>query len=120
MRSEIMTSPDFWKLLSKLSRNLKSAAKVFEILESGTSGNPPAIMADNYEAAVILLDGFASAADPRLLTDAEPGPRRPEQQKKLKKYVNPPLVLALSPGLLTLIQGRPSGFQSLQGYQHLA
>lgn len=64
LRNEIMTSPDFWVILQTLATNPESAATVFEILESGVSGSPPAIMADNYEATVALLNGFASAASP--------------------------------------------------------
>lgn len=77
-----MTSPDFWKLLHALSRTPESAAMVFDILERGTSGNPPAIMADNYEAAIGLLNEFASAASARQSSETAAGPRRPEQQKK--------------------------------------
>ena len=62
LRSEIMTSPDFWAVLGALSKYEKSAVTVFEILESGVSGSPPAILADNYEAAIILCNEFATAA----------------------------------------------------------
>ncbi|KAM3466243.1 hypothetical protein MY5147_002384 [Beauveria neobassiana] len=64
LRSEMMTSPDFWATLRVLATSRESAAQVFEILEKGTSGSPPAIMADNYMAAVALLDQFASSANP--------------------------------------------------------
>lgn len=57
-----MTSPDFWVLLRNLASNPSSAAAVFEILEGGVSGTPSAIIADNYEAAITLLNDFASAA----------------------------------------------------------
>ena len=77
-----MTSPDFWKLLHALSRNPESAAVVFNILEKGTSGTPPAIMADNYEAAIGLLNEFASAASVRQSSETDSGPRRHEQLKK--------------------------------------
>ena len=85
LRSEIMTSPDFWKLLHTLSKSPKSAAMVFGILERGTSGNPPAIMADNYEAAVGLLNEFATAAISRTAPESESSPRRPEQQVEKPK-----------------------------------
>lgn len=64
-----MTSPDFWKLLQKLARSPTSAAKVFDILERGTSGSPSSIMADNYEATIGLLNHFASAANPLVASD---------------------------------------------------
>ncbi|KAJ9155067.1 Pattern formation protein EMB30 [Pleurostoma richardsiae] len=60
LRNEIMTSPDFWAILRILAANADSAPIVFEILESGV--NPTAIMADNYESAIALLNEFASAA----------------------------------------------------------
>jgi len=62
LRSEIMTSPDFWVILGTLAPNPKSAGSVFEILESGVSGSPPAILSDNYEAAITLLNEFATQA----------------------------------------------------------
>jgi golgi-specific brefeldin A-resistance guanine nucleotide exchange factor 1 len=79
LRSEMMTSPDFWSILRILARSRESAGPVFEILEKGSTGNPPAIMADNYEAAIGLLSDFASASAPRPRPDHEHGPRRPDQ-----------------------------------------
>jgi brefeldin A-resistance guanine nucleotide exchange factor 1 len=62
LRNEIMTSPDFWVILKTLATNGEAAPVVFDILESGVSGSPPAIMADNYVAAIALLNEFASLA----------------------------------------------------------
>ncbi|KEZ46516.1 ARF guanine-nucleotide exchange factor 2 [Scedosporium apiospermum] len=62
LRSEIMTSPDFWALLRTLAQRRDTSAIVFAILERGTTGTPPSIMADNYEAAISLLSDFASAS----------------------------------------------------------
>ncbi|KAL2023967.1 hypothetical protein VTK56DRAFT_202 [Thermocarpiscus australiensis] len=62
LRNEIMTSPDFWVILQTLAASPDSAPVVFDILESGVSGTPSAIMADNYEAALALLNEFASMA----------------------------------------------------------
>ncbi|TQV93035.1 Sec7 domain-containing protein [Cordyceps javanica] len=86
LRSEMMTSPDFWATLRVLATSRESAAQVFEILEKGTSGSPPAIMADNYMAAVALLDQFASSANP-LASDkqAEQERRRHDQPRKEAK-----------------------------------
>jgi golgi-specific brefeldin A-resistance guanine nucleotide exchange factor 1 len=62
LRNEIITSPDFWVILRTLSRNPTVATTVFDILEAVTvESSPPAIMADNYESAVGLLNDFASA-----------------------------------------------------------
>lgn len=73
LRSEIMTSPDFWVVLRTLSAYPHSSPVVFEILEGGVSGTPSAIIADNYEAAISLLNDFAAAAK-----DGVP----PEQQQQ--------------------------------------
>jgi len=62
LRNEIMTSPDFWAILQTLATNPISAPIVFEILESGVTGTPSAIMADNYEAVLHLLNEFATMA----------------------------------------------------------
>jgi brefeldin A-resistance guanine nucleotide exchange factor 1 len=62
LRSEIMTSPDFWLMLRALAGNPNSSPTVFDILEGGVSGSPSAIIADNYEAAIALLNEYATAA----------------------------------------------------------
>nr|XP_036583330.1 Sec7 domain-containing protein [Colletotrichum truncatum]KAF6792306.1 Sec7 domain-containing protein [Colletotrichum truncatum] len=62
LRNEIMTSPDFWVIMRSLAVRQESAPLVFDILELGCGGAPPAIIADNYEAAISLLGEFASAA----------------------------------------------------------
>jgi brefeldin A-resistance guanine nucleotide exchange factor 1 len=62
LRNEMITSPDFWAILRGLSQSPQVATTVFEILEGVISGSsPPAIMADNYEAAIALLNDFASS-----------------------------------------------------------
>ncbi|KAI0154872.1 Sec7-domain-containing protein [Xylariaceae sp. FL1272] len=62
LRSEIMTSPDFWVILRTLAGNTHASPTVFDILEGGVSGTPSAIIADNYEAAITLLNEYATAA----------------------------------------------------------
>lgn len=62
LRNEIMTSPDFWAILRALAAFPDTAPVVFDILESGVSPSSTAIMADNYEAAIALLNDIASAA----------------------------------------------------------
>ncbi len=62
LRNEIITSPDFWLILRTLSKNQAASSMVFDILEAVTvESSPPAIMADNYESVVGLLNDFASA-----------------------------------------------------------
>lgn len=85
LRNEMMTSPDFWSILRILARSRESAAPAFSILEKGMTGNPPAIMADNYEAAIGLLNDFASAAAPRPQSDAEHIPRSPDPSSREPK-----------------------------------
>ncbi|WZH48034.1 uncharacterized protein QYS62_009198 [Fusarium acuminatum] len=77
LRREMMTSPDFWAILRALAQRPEAAALVFEILEKGSTGTPPAIMADNYEAAISLLNDFASAANPRQPSIQARSPRAP-------------------------------------------
>jgi brefeldin A-resistance guanine nucleotide exchange factor 1 len=73
-----MTSPDFWVILRVVAGDANAAAQIFDILERSTTGTPPAIMADNYEAAISLLNHFASAADPLAARD----PKSPEATRK--------------------------------------
>jgi brefeldin A-resistance guanine nucleotide exchange factor 1 len=77
-----MTSPDFWVILRNLTRNVKSAPTVFEILEGVAVGSPPTIMADNYESAVKLLNDFASAGSVGSTVEQK-------QDKKVKRGQQP-------------------------------
>jgi brefeldin A-resistance guanine nucleotide exchange factor 1 len=93
LRNEIMTSPDFWVILRNLTRNVKSAPTVFEILEGVAVGSPPTIMADNYESAVKLLNDFASAGsvgstiEQKQDRKAKRGQQPPKQTKPQPQYV---------------------------------
>lgn len=73
LRSEMMTSPDFWAILRILAKSKEAAPMVFGILERGTSGSPPAVMSDNYEAAIGLLSEFATAAKPVVVEERRSG-----------------------------------------------
>ncbi|RYP89262.1 hypothetical protein DL770_004481 [Monosporascus sp. CRB-9-2] len=84
LRSEIMTSPDFWVVLRTLSENPTSSPIVFEILEGGVSGSPSAIIADNYEAAISLLNEFASAAKKGVPAEQK-SEKRPKTARPHKK-----------------------------------
>jgi len=90
LRNEIITSPDFWVILRTLSTNAAMATTVFEILEAVTIGSsPPAIMADNYESALALLNDFAS--------DGSVGSTKEQKQdKKVRKGQQTKLVKPLS------------------------
>ncbi|KAI1823591.1 Sec7-domain-containing protein [Xylaria intraflava] len=84
LRSEIMTSPDFWLILRTLAANASSSPTVFDILEGGVSGSPSAIIADNYEAAIALLNDYATAAQVGA-ADEQKGERRQRNVRPLKK-----------------------------------
>jgi brefeldin A-resistance guanine nucleotide exchange factor 1 len=62
LRNEIIVSPDFWSIVQRLHNHTESAPLVFELLQGMSGSTPPAITADNYEAAVSLANDFASAA----------------------------------------------------------
>lgn len=65
-----MTSPDFWALLRTLAGREDSSQAAFTVLKRGIGGSPPAILAENYEAAISLLSDFASAS--RAATSLKP------------------------------------------------
>ncbi|KAI3323562.1 Sec7-domain-containing protein [Xylariaceae sp. AK1471] len=83
-RSEIMTSPDFWLILRALAGNPNSSPTVFDILEGGISGAPSAIIADNYEAAIALLNEYATAAQIGA-AEEQKGERRQRNARPPKK-----------------------------------
>ncbi|KAI1382440.1 hypothetical protein F4677DRAFT_401922 [Hypoxylon crocopeplum] len=87
LRSEIMTSPDFWVILRTLAGNANASPTVFEILEGGVSGSPSAIIADNYEAAIALLNEYATAAKVGALVEQK-GERRQRNARPPKKEVS--------------------------------
>ncbi|KAF2273587.1 Sec7-domain-containing protein [Westerdykella ornata] len=62
LRSELASSPDFWIILSQLSSVPEAAGDVFQLVEDLTTSAQPGITADNYEAAISLLNEFATAA----------------------------------------------------------
>jgi brefeldin A-resistance guanine nucleotide exchange factor 1 len=55
-------SPDFWTILNRLSSLPDAAGDVFQLVEDLTTSSQPGITADNYEAAIALLNEFATAA----------------------------------------------------------
>lgn len=62
LRSELAGSPDFWTILSRLASVPDAAGDVFSLVEDLTTSSQPGITADNYEAAIALLNEFATAA----------------------------------------------------------
>ncbi len=93
LRNEIMTSPDFWVILKALATNGEAAPVVFDILESGVSGTPPAIMADNYVAAIALLNEFAALASVGAAAEQR-GDKKQQRKGRPAKHEKPRLVLS--------------------------
>ncbi|KAK6515285.1 GDP/GTP exchange factor for ARF [Arthrobotrys conoides] len=61
LKSEIISSPDFWSLLRLLATNPEVSADVFDILDLVAIQNPLNVTADNYVAVVTVLNDFATA-----------------------------------------------------------
>ena len=91
LKNEMATSPDFWAVLHTLQTVPDAAALAFQIAESVADPSSQAITADNYEAAVSLLNGFATAGSvgARQEQQREQAVRRgqpaPQPDKKAKK-----------------------------------
>lgn len=83
LRHEMATSPDFWNVLQILQPLPEAAALVFQIVEHVADPSSMAITSDNYEAAVLLLNAFATAGSIGA---------KQEQQKEqaAKRGVQPP------------------------------
>lgn len=79
LRNEMMTSPDFWAILRNLATVPQVAPVVFEILEIGVNPPSTAVMADNYEAAIHLLNQFASAASATVAKESKVDRRQPRK-----------------------------------------
>lgn len=62
LRVELASSPDFWAILNKLQRVPEAAGDVFQLVEDLTTPSLPGVTADNYEAAIALLNEFATTA----------------------------------------------------------
>ncbi|KAF1955729.1 Sec7-domain-containing protein [Byssothecium circinans] len=62
LRIELSSSPDFWAILNTLHQVPEVAGEVFQLVEDLTTSPQPGITADNYEAAIALLNEFATAA----------------------------------------------------------
>ena len=61
LRNEIINSPDFWALLQNLKDHSDIAADVFQLITKAVTSRPSSVTADNYEAVVSFLNGFATA-----------------------------------------------------------
>lgn len=121
LRSETMTSPDFWAILRTLAQHEDSAPTVFAILEKGASGSPPAILADNYEAAIKLMNQFATAAsvgapaEQQRLAKGQRKPARPAKHEKPSENV----IVQRGLRALQLIDSMTSRIPHLMKQSHL-
>ncbi|KAK3318569.1 hypothetical protein B0H66DRAFT_557713 [Apodospora peruviana] len=111
MRSEIVTSPDFWVILQTLAGNPTSAPVVLEILESGITSSPSAIMADNYEAAIVLLNEFATMASVGAVAEQKTDRRQQGRKARPTKQEKPSENAVVARGikainLISLLTGR--------------
>ena len=120
-----MTSPDFWVILRTLASNSDSAPAVFEILESGVSGTPSAIIADNYEAAIGLLNEFASMAsigaieEQRADSTAKKSGRKPVRPVKQDKKPSENAVVARGIKAIQIITQMTERIPHLMKQSHL-
>ena len=122
LKKEMATSPDFWSVLHNLQPIPDAAPLVFQIAEQIAHPETSAITADNYEAAVSLLNAFASAGSigAKQEQQREQGPRRgqkqpPEPEKKPKK----PEAVVRGTRALTLISQLASRVPLLIEQSHL-
>jgi golgi-specific brefeldin A-resistance guanine nucleotide exchange factor 1 len=118
LRSEIMTSPDFWAILRALAGKADSAAMVFVILETGTTGSPPAIMADNYVATISLLNEFASVAG-RATTSEQKGDSRQRKPRTPKREATQNEVVSRGVKAISLIYDMTARIPQLMKQSHL-
>lgn len=86
LRNEITNTPDFWSTIQILYTKSDAAAGVFGLLENIVAAKPPAVTADNYEAAVSLLNNFASAGSIGAIEEQryEKTTRKPKVTKSAK------------------------------------
>ncbi|RYP02601.1 hypothetical protein DL764_005727 [Monosporascus ibericus] len=119
LRSEIMTSPDFWVILRTLSENPTSSPIVFEILEEGVSGSPSAIIADNYEAAISLLNEFASAAKKGVPAEQKSDKRPKTARPQKKEAASDNAVVSRGVKAVNLISSMTGRIPHLMNQSHL-
>ncbi|KAF8861848.1 Sec7-domain-containing protein [Acephala macrosclerotiorum] len=121
LRNEIMTSPDFWVILGKLTGNAQSAPAVFEILEGVVVGTPPTIMADNYESAVRLLNDFASTGSIGSTVEQKQDKRLRRGQQHPPKQAKPAVEAAVARGVsaIKMIYSLTSRIPVLMKQSHL-
>ena len=82
LRSEVTNTPDFWLILRSLQNRPNVAGPIFDIIRNVVEAKPTAVTADNYEATISLLTGFASAGSVGAAVEQQRDKRSPEQREK--------------------------------------
>lgn len=108
LKNEVATSPDFWAVLQNLHTLAEAADLAFQIAECVAAGPNPAITADNYEAAVALLNAFATAGSVGARLEQQQPGRRGQQQEKAAPAKKSEAVVrgAKAVGIVSLLASR--------------
>lgn len=106
LRSELASSPDFWAILQQLLRVPEAAGDVFALVEDLTTSTQPGITADNYEAAIAILNEFATAAQVGAVQEQrhDQAARRGKHQPKAKKPESNEIVVRGSTAMTIVYQ----------------
>ncbi|KAK5165588.1 GDP/GTP exchange factor for ARF [Saxophila tyrrhenica] len=121
LKNEMATSPDFWAVLHTLQPQPDAAGLAFQIAESIADPSSSAITADNYEAAVSLLNAFATAGSvgARDEQKREQAPRRGQQQPPPEKKPKKNEAVIRATRALVLVSQLASRVPSLIEQSHL-
>ena len=90
LRSEMTNTPDFWLILRSLHTRVNVAGEIFNIVRNIVETKPTAVTADNYEATISLLTGFATAGSIGAAIEQQRDKRSPEQREKRQQKVERP------------------------------
>ncbi|KAF2754597.1 Sec7-domain-containing protein [Pseudovirgaria hyperparasitica] len=96
LRNEMAGSPDFWSILHSLRTIPEAAPGVFKVVEDLAGSVQTGISADNYEATVVLLNEFATAASVGAIYEQRTQGRRTktgQQAQALSKKQEPDAVV---------------------------
>ncbi|GBF64827.1 hypothetical protein TMEN_7543 [Trichophyton mentagrophytes] len=109
LKNELSMSPDFWSILQRLHQHQEAAQMAFELLQSIVESTVPVITADNYEAAVNLLNDFATAGGIATVREIkrEMALRRPKPVRQVRVRDNPYVIRGTKAiGVIYRVTGR--------------
>ncbi|DAA79604.1 TPA_exp: Uncharacterized protein A8136_0377 [Trichophyton benhamiae CBS 112371] len=109
LKNELSMSPDFWSILQRLHQHQEAAQMAFELLQSIVESAVPVITADNYEAAVNLLNDFATAGGIATVREIkrEMALRRPKPVRQVRVRDNPYVIRGTKAiGVIYRVTGR--------------